>query len=659
MKKSGVYNFINIKKVMFRNFSLYTKNDEVINVEETINNGVYCLAGANGLGKTTFLNAINYGLTGIVLESEKGVFLPNEIIQKTNKDYTTRYFKGRVNPKHENKAEIELLFTVNDKMFRIIRKFTNSKGLKLLEIFKKDNTEEISSMCVPIHRPEDIKSKYEQAITKEMGIGKFEYFLFLQLYLLTFDEQRRMIFWDERASTTAIAIAFNYGLDDTEKLLNLKREMDKFESNGRNFRWQATQIKNQIEKLKNTVANEQETEQLKEEYERLVIDLDKSEKTYNNIEVEYDTLLKRQNILNSSLLQSKIEYRKLFAQYSEPRSQLLDNPYISLSKKEKKCFLCGSSGHYVVENIEKNLHLDHCPVCDTLIDQTRDNDQDKILAELKKIDADIADKNHELENLIFETETKKVELERAEYQYNKSKTKLLKFEKANSNISFEKTGDAPIDALIKDYKNQFNKFDKQSKDAYKARDNLRPVYESLVHKINSAYKNAEQDFVPLFKHFARSFIGLNLNIFLKPKGRDLTLHFEMEGTSRTEAFQLSESQRFFLDIALRMALAVFLSREGNEATMLIDTPEGSLDIAYESRVGKMFADFVTEYNQNIIMTANINASQLLISLAEKCGKRKMQFRRMLEWTDLTEIQQEGEYLFEQVFKNIELALKEN
>ena len=201
------------------------------------------------------------------------------------------------------------------------------------------------------------------------------------------------------------------------------------------------------------MANEQETEQLKEEYERLVIDLDKSEKTYNNIEVEYDTLLKRQNILNSSLLQSKIEYRKLFAQYSEPRSQLLDNPYISLSKKKKKCFLCGSSGHYVVENIEKNLHLDHCPVCDTLIDQTRDNDQDKILAELKKIDADIADKNHELENLIFETETKKVELERAEYQYNKSKTKLLKFEKANSNISFEKTGDAPIDALIKDYKN--------------------------------------------------------------------------------------------------------------------------------------------------------------------------------------------------------------
>ena len=173
-------------------------------------------------------------------------------------------------------------------------------------------------------------------------------------------------------------------------------------------------------------------------------------------------------------------------------------------------------------------------------------------------------------------------------------------------------------------------------------------------KTNSAYKDAEHVFVPLFKHFANSFIGLNLNILPQRKGKDFSLFFEMKGTARTESHQLSESQRFFLDIALRMALVVFLSKK---ATMLIDTPEGSLDIAYENRVGKMFADFVTKYNQNIVMTANINASQLLISLAEECGAQKMQFRRMLEWTDPTEIQKEGEHLFERVYKNIELALK--
>ena len=106
-----------------------------------------------------------------------------------------------------------------------------------------------------------------------------------------------------------------------------------------------------------------------------------------------------------------------------------------------------------------------------------------------------------------------------------------------------------------------------------------------------------------------------------------------------------------------MALVVYLSKTGNEALLLIDTPEGSLDIAYESRVGTMFANFITEYKQNIIMTANINASQLLISLASKCREENMKFRRMLDWTDLTEIQKEGEHLFNKVYQNIDEALQ--
>ena len=105
-----------------------------------------------------------------------------------------------------------------------------------------------------------------------------------------------------------------------------------------------------------------------------------------------------------------------------------------------------------------------------------------------------------------------------------------------------------------------------------------------------------------------------------------------------------------------MSLAVYLSKTDNRTTLLIDTPEGSLDIAYESRVGKMFADFVVDNEQNIIMTANINASQLLVSLAEKCGSNNMKFRRMIDWSDLNEIQTEGEYLFNKVYDNIEIAL---
>jgi len=75
----------------------------------------------------------------------------------------------------------------------------------------------------------------------------------------------------------------------------------------------------------------------------------------------------------------------------------------------------------------------------------------------------------------------------------------------------------------------------------------------------------------------------------------------------------------------------YMSSPESKGSFFVDTPEGSLDIAYESRAGDMFARFVQD-GFGIIMTANINTSRLLISLAEKCGKREMNWVWLL-WND--------------------------
>jgi len=60
--------FPRIVRVTLTRFSLF-------NITPTVtidfNEGVFCLAGANGLGKSTFLSALNYGLTGIVSDPER------------------------------------------------------------------------------------------------------------------------------------------------------------------------------------------------------------------------------------------------------------------------------------------------------------------------------------------------------------------------------------------------------------------------------------------------------------------------------------------------------------------------------------------------------------------------------------------------------------
>ncbi len=244
----GKYNFIKIKKLIIRNFSLYSKNNSLVEINEEINNGVYCLAGANGLGKTTFLSIINYCLTGIVLKPNKEVLSPNEIV-KSNKDYTERYFEGRISAKDKKKAEVEIFFTVKDKYFRIIRGFTNRKELRFFELYSEEKNHKISLLGTNKFSPIELNKEYEKRLTKEICIGKFEYFIFFQLYVLTFDENRRMLFWDDRASTIALSIAFNYDLTDSDKIIELKRKMEKLESDGRNARWQATQINNKFQDL--------------------------------------------------------------------------------------------------------------------------------------------------------------------------------------------------------------------------------------------------------------------------------------------------------------------------------------------------------------------------------------------------------------------------
>lgn len=72
----------------------------------------------------------------------------------------------------------------------------------------------------------------------------------------------------------------------------------------------------------------------------------------------------------------------------------------------------------------------------------------------------------------------------------------------------------------------------------------------------------------------------------------------------------------------------------------------------------MFGDFVQK-GFDVIMTANINSSQLLLQMAKKCRREKMKIERMTSWTILSTVQQEEQDVIEKAFNNIEEALDGN
>ncbi len=69
----------------------------------------------------------------------------------------------------------------------------------------------------------------------------------------------------------------------------------------------------------------------------------------------------------------------------------------------------------------------------------------------------------------------------------------------------------------------------------------------------------------------------------------------------------------------------------------------------------MFARFVSD-DHRILMTANINTSQLLLRLAERCGRKRMKLVRMTQWAELSEVQLAEESLFDEAFEAIEERL---
>ena len=91
-------------------------------------------------------------------------------------------------------------------------------------------------------------------------------------------------------------------------------------------------------------------------------------------------------------------------------------------------------------------------------------------------------------------------------------------------------------------------------------------------------------------------------------------------------------------------------------SMLIDTPEGSLDIAYETNAGSMFYEYVAE-NQKMIITANLNSSGLIQTLATKTKLDKFELISMLKWAKLSSVQNTHFELFEKSISIIEGRLE--
>jgi ABC-type cobalamin/Fe3+-siderophores transport system ATPase subunit/rubrerythrin len=656
----GIYSGAKIRlprplRVTLRNFSLY-KNLPAITAD--FGTGVFCLAGANGLGKSTFLAALNFAITGIVADPDRK-FDSVEEYYRYSRPYSAEFFRGRISEIDRDSAEIELEMMVGGRHYRLVRSMFEPDGLREFTVTPAQSFDSDRDLNAVTVNNKERHAAYANSVTRDAGLERFEQLVFLQHFVLTFDERRRLLFWDETVAQTAMFMAFGLSLEDAEKADNLRRTAERADSLVRNLQWQATETRKRLRDLeaKATQAATEQVADIADEHRRL-LDL-QAESSSHTDRLEADVRDAELRLAENRARRdaARREYEMLFSERHSGRTWPAAHPVVARSIETSECAICGTHSAHVASTIQSKISAGNCPLCGTdlslNVHEERDHDR---LDYLQSLDAKIA----QYDSAIKDAE---LAIERIGNSFLESRSALIKvsdllaaFERENEMALVGDRGESSaVRGIADQYRQQIADLNARKQKELDRRTAARRELKVLQTELAEAYAQVRDEFVPRFSSLANEFLGLDLDVTFEVVSSKVLLVLTVQDTRRRAYDTLSESQRFFIDIALRMALAQQMSEPGSAAVLYIDTPEGSLDIAYESRAGSMFGNFVRDGHQ-IIMTANINTSQLLRKLATTCGPSLMKLLRMTEWTSLSEVQISEETMFDDAYEAIEDAL---
>jgi len=643
--------FPKIRKVSIRSLSIYSRRP-IISLD--IPDGVFCLAGANGLGKSTFVAAINFGLTGRVPEPDRS-FRSVEEYYDVTEPFSKNYYSGRVKESDRDSAEIELTFDVGQYTYRIVKGLFVTNSFRLLEITDGNNVSQQEDVGIP---STNLLESYALSLPLHMGLTNFQQFVFLQHFLQTFDERRSLTFWQPLVLQELLFLAFGGKPDLAHESDQERRRAERLESNARNLNYQATETRKRLRDVEKALLGQQSIEDdIRIQHEQLERRRDelKEQLDFKGGAVQDRRL--RIDGIGADLTSLRRQYEEVFAERIVQQHGIEYHPLIVQSLAESQCNLCGSSEHF--DELGNRVRGETCPLCGRNLSLHTSQSQES-LDRLKILDTGIRNSQEGLDSESLALRRLEEEWTVLNYQLAEVSQQIAEMEADNVKLlaNTQSAGDSDLVELAETHRQEILELIKSRDEHRLRRDEHLRKFRGLQAEIAQAYASAEEEFVPAFRSLAREFLGLDIDVRLISGTDRIGLVLEVEGQTRRLMHELSESQRFFLDIALRMSLGNFMADSSAPITMYIDTAEGSLDIAYESRAGRMFAQFV-QAGSHIMMTANINTSQILLRLASLCGNEKMRLGRMTDWTQLSDVQRESESLFDEAYESIESNLAPN
>ncbi len=607
------------------------------------------------------MNTVNYAITGAVPDPARAFQSAQDYYDNAiRRDRTEDYYNGRISERSRELVSATVELSWPSKAITITRELFGSGGISDIAVRDVIPSSDASTDA-DNDIEEDLELKYKSQVLALTGLEDFSQFVFLIHFLGTFDEGRHLLMWDDNALTNALYLAFGTDPAAAKTVDRLKRDMDRESSRGRNVRFSARHVADRMKQLTEALQGTEDTDyvseaQLRSEHQALISRRDEAEERLRRKQAEMRDADLKWTDLSAAVTEAQLEYRKIFSNRLQKSASVAHHPIIRASISEDRCAICGTFHMGAV--IQTKVAAEVCPLCDSVME--KGTAEDDAVNELQRLDRTISELRDGLSGALQTRERVSAEVNAALQAEDACAFAIRQFEEKEA-TSLAKLKIGSDFGVIKDQlaklEAERQAFLDQSAEHYRKRDGYRDKLRTYEAELQQQYAEGSQIFVPRFRELAEAFIGRPIDVELEHRqganDSGFKLMLRMDDQLRSLPDTVSESQRFFLDIALRMAILEYMAI--GPATLFIDTPEGSLDIAYEARAGSMFSKFVAADNA-LMMTANLRSSELLRRLASLEKHSGMQIVRMTDWTDLSQVQQSEEDLFTQAYDAIEASM---
>ena len=643
-----------LKKVTVEHLSLYTRT-----IKTKISPGLNLIIGGNGIGKTTLVNAILFGLVGNEnYERLNGAKIKLPLVDK-------EYFQGRLAPRDYNLAKVTVTIGVGKNEISITRALERPQIVGLAVKRAGKRTAQILK-----GGPAKLEGKYQELVKELLEVRDFEDFVFVVANLLIFDETRRTLAWNSSVQNRVIRLLFlDQKFDDEYS----KQDglFTHYDTRGRHKSEERKDIRRTIEDwLKTKEDKTADPEDPDAAQQKLEFRVGELQIAVNNLGEEIGELeeslageIARLRDLNSQADAIELKKAPLLDTLNNLETEFYSRVYEQVPAEyavllegliaQGICQFCNSTGKHIRETGRKLKEQGLCIVCRTPIvypeeaDDTRD-ERETLVDEINSTRLVVRELDSDQKGCVDAQTVTREEIRRIQHSLSeKARARRdLDLELTESRgalilLSGDESPETYRDEWLENQNKRITKLNEEIDNLYRRRDEAGKRLRVLNERVMEVLHEINDRLTPLFSNFASKFLGTPCELVVTQRGRRKPVAYmypRFLEKERAYIHQVSESQRFFIDQAFRMALISWFAESKGQLTFcIVETPEGSLDLAYEQNVADMYLRFAKQ-GHAIIVTSNLNSSNFLSELFKQLGSNRSQILDLLEYGRLSSVQ---------------------